>query len=78
MATVFFVLAIIFIFLFNRKDKLAIEAFLEGAGGFCGVGMIIGIARGIKFNFARRKSFRYNTKLDVNTCGRSTKILFWN
>ena len=47
MATVFFVLAIIFIFLFNRKDKLAIEAFLEGAGGFCGVGMIIGIARGI-------------------------------
>ena len=28
MATVFFVLAIIFIFLFNRKDKLAIEAFL--------------------------------------------------
>lgn len=28
-------------------DKLAIEAFLEGAGGFCGVGMIIGIARGI-------------------------------
>ena len=47
MATVFFVLAIIFIFLFNRKDKLAIEASLEGAGGFCGVGMIIGIARGI-------------------------------
>ena len=39
MAAVFFILTIIFIFLFNKKDK-AIKTFLEGAGGFCGVGII--------------------------------------
>ena len=57
MAAVVFILTItiIFIFLFDKNDKLAIEAFLEGAGGFCGVGMIIGIARGINLTLQQRK-----------------------
>jgi len=54
MAAVFFILTIIFIFLFNKKDK-AIKVFLEGAGGFCGVGIIIGIARGINLTLQQGK-----------------------
>ena len=47
MATIFLLLAIIFMFMLRKGEQKAIDAFMKGAGEFCGVAMIIGIARGI-------------------------------
>ena len=55
MATIFFVLAVIFMFLSNKGEKIAIEFFMKGAGEFCGVAMIIGLARGINLTLENEK-----------------------
>lgn len=55
MATIFFVLAVIFMFLSNKGEKIAIEHFMKGAGDFCGVTMIIGLARGINLTLENEK-----------------------
>lgn len=47
MTALFFILAIILMFLLRQGEAKAIEAFIKGAGDFCGVAMIVGIARGI-------------------------------
>ena len=47
MASLFIVLSIILIFLLRKGEKKGIQAFMKGAGDFCGVAIIIGIARGI-------------------------------
>ena len=55
MATIFLVMAIIFMFLVNKGEKIAIDAFIKGAGEFVGVTMIIGIARGINLTLENEK-----------------------
>lgn len=55
MATIFLVLSVIFMFLINKGEKLAVEAFMKGAGEFVGVAMIIGIARGINLTLENEK-----------------------
>ena len=55
MATIFFVLAVIFMFLLNKSEEIAINAFMKGAGDFCGVAMVIGIARGINLTLENEK-----------------------
>jgi uncharacterized ion transporter superfamily protein YfcC len=47
MASVFFIFGIILMFLLRKGEVKGIEAFTRGAGDFCGVIIIIGIARGI-------------------------------
>ena len=50
MATIFFIYAIILIAIYYNKEKVGdtiIESFIKGAGDYCGVVIIIGIARGI-------------------------------
>ena len=55
MATMFFVLAVIFMFFVNKGEEIAINSFMKGAGEFCGVAMIIGIARGINLTLENEK-----------------------
>ena len=55
MATMFFVLAVIFMFFVNQGEEIAINSFMKGAGEFCGVAMIIGIARGINLTLENEK-----------------------
>ena len=55
MATMFFVLAVIFMFFVNKCEEIAINSFMKGAGEFCGVAMIIGIARGINLTLENEK-----------------------
>ena len=55
MATIFLLLAIIFMFMLRKGEQKAIDAFMKGAGEFCGVAMIIGIARGINLTLENEK-----------------------
>ena len=55
MSTVFFILAVIFMFMLNKGEEIAIESFMKGAGEFVGVSMVIGIARGINLTLEREK-----------------------
>ena len=55
MATVFFILAVIFMFMLNKGEEIAIESFMKGAGEFVGVSMVIGIARGINLTLEQEK-----------------------
>ena len=55
MATIFFVLAVIFMFFLNKGEEIAINSFMKGAGEFCGVAMVIGIARGINLTLENEK-----------------------
>ena len=55
MITVFLVLGIIFMFLLNKGEENAINSFMKGPGDFCGVIMIIGIARGINLTLEQEK-----------------------
>ena len=55
MATIFLILAVIFMFMLNKGEQKAIDVFMKGAGEFCGVAMIIGIARGINLTLENEK-----------------------
>ena len=55
MTAVFLVLGIILMFLYNKGEKKGIEIFLQGAGDFVGVCLIIGIARGINLTLNEGK-----------------------
>ena len=55
MATIFLLLGIIFMFMLRKGEQKAIEIFMKGAGEFCGVAMIIGIARGINLTLENEK-----------------------
>ena len=55
MATIFLVLAVIFMFLVNKGEEKALNSFMSGAGEFCGVAMVIGIARGINLTLEQEK-----------------------
>ena len=55
MSTIFLLLAIIFMFMLRKGEQKAIDAFMKGAGEFCGVAMIIGIARGINLTLENEK-----------------------
>ena len=55
MATIFLLLAIIFMFMLRKGEQKAIDAFMKGAGEFCGVAIIIGIARGINLTLENEK-----------------------
>jgi len=55
MATIFFVLSVIFMFFLNKGEEIAINSFMKGAGEFCGVAMVIGIARGINLTLENEK-----------------------
>ena len=55
MATTFFILAVIFMFLLRKTEEEATSAFMKGAGEFCGVAMVIGIARGINLTLENEK-----------------------
>ena len=55
MTTVFLILAVIFMFLLNKGEEVAINSFMRGAGDFCGVTMVIGIARGINLTLEQEK-----------------------
>ena len=47
MTSTFLMCGIILIFLLRQGEEKSIEVFLKGVSNFCGVGMIIGFARGI-------------------------------
>ncbi len=55
MASLFIVIAIILMFLLRKGEKKSIEAFIKGAGDFCGVAIIIGMARGINITLENGK-----------------------
>lgn len=55
MATIFLIMGIIFMFLVHKGETKAIEFFMKGAGEFCGVTMIVGIARGINLTLRNEK-----------------------
>ena len=55
MATIFLLLGIIFMFMLRKGEQKAIDIFMKGAGEFCGVAMIIGIARGINLTLENEK-----------------------
>ena len=55
MATIFLILAVIFMFMLNKGEQKALDVFMKGAGEFCGVAMIIGIARGINLTLENEK-----------------------
>ena len=55
MATIFLILAVIFMLMLNKGEQKAVDVFMKGAGEFCGVAMIIGIARGINLTLENEK-----------------------
>ena len=55
MATIFLILAVIFMLMLNEGEQKAVDVFMKGAGEFCGVAMIIGIARGINLTLENEK-----------------------
>jgi len=55
MATIFLILAVIFMFMLNKGEQKALDVFMKGAGEFCGVAMIIGIARRINLTLENEK-----------------------
>ena len=55
MAGIFLIMAIIFMFLVRKGEVEAIDCFMKGAGEFCGVTMVVGIARGINLTLRNEK-----------------------
>ena len=55
MATIFLILAVIFMLMLNKGEQKAVDVFMKGAGEFSGVAMIIGIARGINLTLENEK-----------------------
>ena len=47
MTSAFFVCGIILMFLLRRDEEKSIDVFIKGAGSFCGVALVVGLARGI-------------------------------
>ena len=47
MTATFFACGIILMFLLRKGEEKGIEVFIKGAGDFCGVALIVGLARGI-------------------------------
>ena len=47
MTSAFFVCGIILMFLLRRGEEKSIDVFIKGAGSFCGVALVVGLARGI-------------------------------
>ena len=55
MSVIFLLLAIIYMFLLNKGEEAAINSFMKGVGDFCGVAMVIGLARGINLTLESEK-----------------------
>ena len=55
MTSVFFVIAIILIFILGKGEQKGISSFIKGGGDFLGVAMIVGIARGINVTLEEEK-----------------------
>ena len=47
MTSIFLVCGIILMFLLRRGEEKSIDVFIKGAGSFCGVALVVGLARGI-------------------------------
>ena len=47
MTATFFTCGIILMFLLRKGEEKSIQVFIKGAGDFCGVALIVGLARGI-------------------------------
>ncbi len=76
MSAVFFIFSIILIFFLGEGEQKGINAFLKGAGDFCGVAMIVGIARGINVTLEDGKISDTILNFFTNVISGVPKIIF--
>ena len=76
MSALFFIFGIILMFLLRQGEAKAIEAFTKGAGDFCGVAIIVGIARGINITLEDGKIADTILNFLANAISGLPKVLF--
>ena len=76
MSAIFFISSIILIFFLGEGEQKGINAFLKGAGDFCGVAMIVGIARGINVTLEDGKISDSILNFFINIISGVPKVIF--
>ena len=74
MTVLFLVTSVIIGIVLRVSEKEFVSKFIEGAGGLIGVGLVIGIARAVKYHFGNRKGFRYYSLQIVGNSVRNESV----